>query len=128
MRLKLLDTGGESRQEHEEKRPPPCRSGNVDGAYRTLDKARVFLSYRRADGADASERLERFLKTQHPRMKVFRDLTRLSGGERFADRIFEEVDDSNAMVVFMGPAWLGQGGRARLFERGDMCGRKSPVH
>jgi hypothetical protein len=71
-------------------------------------KARVFINYRREDGAGYAGSLHRWLskKSHLGRGTVFMDVSAIEGGEDFAKAIERVVTTCDAMVVLIGPEWL----------------------
>lgn len=70
-----------------------------------LDRARIFISYRRLGSRDLADRLQRKLKARHPAMHVFRDQTHIEGGEDFVARLADEVDRCDLMVALIDRDW-----------------------
>ena len=99
----------------------PSESGDADPA---LDQARIFISYRRADGAELVERLHRKLKTVYPAVEVFLDEAAMVGGQKFEARIRDEIENASIFLLVIGAQWHGKAGLARLNETGDVLRRE----
>ena len=90
--------------------------------------ARVFLSYRRADGPYAvgwiAERLSRLDEGTEVRT-AFYD-TELRGGDRFPAALDSAVADSDVVVALIGPDWHGDhdDGTSRIQEADDWVARE----
>ena len=90
--------------------------------------ARVFISYRRADGQYAvgwiEERLRRLDEVTHLRT-AFRDNS-LRLGDDLSDRLADEVRDCDVLIAVIGPNWRGvrDDGSARIDESIDWVGRE----
>jgi len=81
---------------------------------------RVFISYRREDTAPAAGRVYDRLCRLLPKSDVFLDVSTIGGGEIFDRKLIAEIERSDAVLVFIGKAWLAlDGGRARLQEPDD---------
>lgn len=90
--------------------------------------ARVFVSYRRADGRYAvgwlAEQL-RSLDAVNGVQTAFHDAA-LRAGEDFEQALEREVDDADVVVAVIGPNWLGErpDGPARITETDDWVVRE----
>ena len=90
--------------------------------------ARVFISYRRADGQYAvgwiEERLRRLDEVTHLRT-AFRDNS-LRLGDDLSDRLADEVRDCDVLIAVIGPNWRGvrDDGSARIDESLDWVARE----
>lgn len=90
--------------------------------------ARVFISYRRADGQYAvgwiEERLRGLDEVTHLRT-AFRDNS-LRLGDDLSDRLADEVRDCDVLIAVIGPNWRGvrDDGSARIDESLDWVGRE----
>jgi hypothetical protein len=90
--------------------------------------ARVFISYRRADGQYAvgwiEERLRRLDEVTHLRT-AFRDNS-LRLGDDLSDRLADEVRDCDVLIAVIGPHWHGvrDDGSARIGESLDWVARE----
>jgi hypothetical protein len=90
--------------------------------------ARVFISYRRADGQYAvgwiEERLRRLDEVTHLRT-AFRDNS-LRLGDDLGDRLADEVRDCDVLIAVVGPHWRGvrDDGSARIDDSIDWVGRE----
>lgn len=85
-----------------------------------LERERVFISYRRSDGLEMSQRLELALSSRYPGMWVFRDNTRMKGGQVFLETISEALSNATIVLVLIGPSWSTPDGIARLRAPGDV--------
>jgi hypothetical protein len=90
--------------------------------------ARVFISYRRADGQYAvgwiEERLRRLDEVTHLRT-AFRDNS-LRLGDDLSDRLADEVRQCDVLIAVIGPHWRGvrDDGSARIDDEIDWVGRE----
>ncbi|MGA3302446.1 MAG: toll/interleukin-1 receptor domain-containing protein [Methylovirgula sp.] len=83
---------------------------------------RVFISYRREDTAAAAGRVYDRLCRLLGQKNVFFDVSAIHGGEDFVTRITSAIENSDAVLMFIGPKWLEasrESGGPRLFEPGD---------
>jgi HEAT repeat protein len=71
---------------------------------------RVLLSYRRDDSASMCGRLYDRLVARWGADHVFRDIDSIAPGEAFAARITESIGSCDAVIVLIGPDWLGPRG------------------
>ncbi len=91
--------------------------------------ARVFISYRRADGQYAvgwiEERLRREGSGVGDVQTAFRD-SDLRYGEDFPARLAREVEQCDVLIAVIGPNWRGAqpDGRDRILEPADWVGRE----
>jgi hypothetical protein len=79
--------------------------------------ARVFISYRRADSAEASERLYQALSAKFGRANVIKDTDDIPAGADFAAYIARRLAECLVALVVIGPGWLearDAGGGRRL--------------
>lgn len=68
--------------------------------------ARLFVSYRREDSAGFAGRLTDALERIYGDGSVFRDVDDIAPGEDFAQVIARRLDQVEAVLVLIGPAWL----------------------
>lgn len=88
-----------------------------------LKNKRVFISYRRADTADAAQRLQRKMNTGHASLVIFLDETAMVGGEEWTKRLRNELDKADIVLLLIGQSWQNSAGLARLHESRDvLCG------
>lgn len=83
---------------------------------------RTFISYRRKQ-LFIVERLDARLREDLGTTNVYRDVKDLIVGEDFEDRVFEEIDRSDAVIVVVGPGWEA-GASSRLDEPHDFVRRE----
>jgi hypothetical protein len=83
---------------------------------------RIFVSYRRDDTLGFVEALDDCLRQDLGSRNVFRDLHDIHAGDRFAERVVEEIAHSDAMIAVIGPAWVGQrnGETDRIQDNADL--------
>jgi TIR domain len=74
----------------------------------------IFLSYRRDDAAHFAGRLVDSISRGLPGVKMFIDVDSISPGADFVKVMQEQLASCHAMILVIGPRWLGQGGRRRL--------------
>jgi hypothetical protein len=83
---------------------------------------RVFVSYRREDSADATDRLADALVTHFGSDRIFLDIDNIDLGADFAQTIEDWVGSCDALVVVIGPRWAtatDRAGRRRLDDPHD---------
>ncbi len=81
---------------------------------------RIFLSYRRDDSAGFAGRLADALEEEFGAGSVFRDVDDIRPGEDFVTAIQSRLREAAAVLVMIGPRWIGQAGeQTRLHEPGD---------
>lgn len=90
--------------------------------------ARVFISYRRADGQYAVgwiEEVLRRLETVADVRTAFRD-SDLRHGDDFPQQLADEVEACDVLIAVIGPHWRGDGpnGSARILDPADWVGRE----
>jgi len=85
------------------------------------DMTAIFLSYRRDDSAGFAGRLADALEAEFGPGSVFRDVDDIRPGEDFVQAIESHLRDVSAVLVMIGPNWLGasSGARRRLDDAGD---------
>ena len=86
-----------------------------------MSDARIFISYRRADSAAYAQGLYDRFKERYGREQVFRDLD-MEYGIDFVERVDETIRSCAAMLVIIGPGWLGardEAGNRRLDDPDD---------
>lgn len=83
---------------------------------------RVFLSYRRDDRSGHAGRLADALIQRFGPKSVFQDVAAISPGQDFTEAIERALEDCEAVLVVIGPDWLGTpgpSGKSRLHEPDD---------
>jgi TIR domain len=83
---------------------------------------RVFVSYRRADSADATDRLADALTAHFGSGRIFLDIDNIELGADFAQTIENWVASCDALVVVIGPRWAtatDRAGKRRLDDPHD---------
>lgn len=90
--------------------------------------ARVFISYRRADGQYAVGWIEERLRAIYQDSSVttaFRD-SDLRYGQNFPERLAREVEDCDVLIAVIGHRWRGDddGEPARILDPADWVGRE----
>lgn len=83
---------------------------------------RLFLSYRRDDSAAHAGRLRDALADRFGADAVFQDVVTIGAGEDFTVAVDRALDASDALLVVMGPGWVGAKdpeGRPRLHDEHD---------
>jgi tetratricopeptide (TPR) repeat protein len=78
---------------------------------------KVFISYRRDDGAGHAGRLADDLRERFGREQVFFDLVSIVPGADFPEKIKSALAECRALLAVIGPRWLtlqDEGGRRRL--------------
>jgi tetratricopeptide (TPR) repeat protein len=80
----------------------------------------VFISYRRDDSADFTDRLAEYLRREFGEDEIFLDVLSISTGTQFTSELNSRLKESNVVLVVIGPNWLRNGsGVARIEESGD---------
>ncbi|HUB77000.1 MAG TPA: toll/interleukin-1 receptor domain-containing protein, partial [Solirubrobacteraceae bacterium] len=82
----------------------------------------VFVSYRREDSADATDRLAASLRERLGRERVFLDVDNIDIGARFATVVDEWVGRCDVLLAVIGRDWVsatGSDGGRRLDDPGD---------
>lgn len=67
---------------------------------------KIFISYRRADSADACGRIYDRLEERFGKKNIFLDVTSIDYGADFSQFIQDTLKDCFAMLVVIGPQWL----------------------
>lgn len=78
---------------------------------------RIFISYRRSDSSGHAGRLYDYLKNYFGGERIFFDVDTIKPGTNFEQRISNELDHSEAVLVLIGNQWLDskdQQGNRRL--------------
>lgn len=93
----------------------PARTAKVAKAakaaparHRTRRAAQIFLSYRRNDSIEQTNRLYDVLVREFPGAGVFIDRAAIAGGENFQTAMLAEVRRSRIVLVVIGPDWAGE--------------------
>jgi hypothetical protein len=88
--------------------------------------ARVFISYRRDDGEGFAGRLYDRLSARFGQDNVFMDVDAIPIGDEFPATIQRQLDQCDAMVVVIGPRWLGRTEKQqpRIFMTSDWVRRE----
>jgi len=81
----------------------------------------LFLSYRRNDSIEQTNRLEEALTREFPGVAVFIDRMAVAGGQDFEREIRQKLQTSLVVLVLIGPLWMGplQDGNSRISQEGD---------
>jgi tetratricopeptide (TPR) repeat protein len=82
----------------------------------------IFISYRKADTQPIVDRLADRLKAVFGKDAVFKDDANLRAGERWSDRLRQEVLACKVLLAVIGPGWLtalDEDGRRRLDDPED---------
>lgn len=82
---------------------------------------RLFLSYRRNDSIEQTNKLDEALTREFPGLGVFIDRRAIAGGENFELEITRKLQDCLVVLVLIGPDWLGQmpDGSTRIADERD---------
>lgn len=89
-----------------------------------LAEKRIFISYRRADGSEAAQRIHRQLKAYEASAKVFLDQTSMQGGLEFTHQIREAIEAADLFLLLIGDYWHGAEGLRRLQQTKDLVRRE----
>lgn len=88
---------------------------------------RIFINYRRDDAVGVAGRLGDSLNRYFGDGRVFRDVEGIDAGANFEDVLQHTAQAADAMIVLIGPRWLGitdAQGRARLHQAEDWVARE----
>src|SRR3954471_13617275 len=66
----------------------------------------IFINYRKADTQDVVDNLAKELKRHFGETDVFKDDKDLHGGERWPDRLREELQRRKVLLAVVGGKWL----------------------
>ena len=77
---------------------------------RRKNDGRIFISYRRADVRGVAGRLDDSLSAYFGAHRVFRDIDDIEGGADFLETIHGGLATADAVIVLIGPGWLGATG------------------
>lgn len=89
-----------------------------------LGGKRLFISYRRADGAEMAQRIQSRLKINEPSAVVFLDEAVMTGGEDFTEQIREAIEQADLFLLLIGPYLHSPEGRRRLKNTSDVLRRE----
>ena len=71
-----------------------------------MSQKRIFISYRRSDSAGHAGRLYDYLKNHFGDERIFFDVDTIRPGVNFEQKINDELDNSEAVLVLIGNQWL----------------------
>jgi formylglycine-generating enzyme required for sulfatase activity len=83
----------------------------------SVQRSRIFISYRREDAEQAAGRLAADLRKHFKREQVFEDIASIDFGADFMDALRDGLESCAAMIVVIGPTWVtitDKQGRRRL--------------
>lgn len=75
---------------------------------RHIEIARIFISYRRSDGADVAGRIYQDLRARYPGSVIFFDVDGIHEGDDYRDVLVSKVSQSDIVVAVVGPHWDGR--------------------
>jgi TIR domain len=83
--------------------------------------SRITISYRREDSMDITGRIFDRLTSRYGRETVFRDIDNIPPGMDFREHIRRNIDESDVLMVVVGPRWLGgeRNGHSRVHSETD---------
>jgi hypothetical protein len=83
--------------------------------------AKITISYRRDDSMDITGRIFDRLTSRYGRETVFRDIDSIPPGLDFREHIRASIEDSDVLMVVVGPRWIGgsRHGRPRIHAETD---------
>jgi hypothetical protein len=83
--------------------------------------AKITISYRRDDSMDITGRIFDRLTSRYGRETVFRDIDNIPPGLDFREHIRASIDDSDVLMVVVGPRWMGgdRNGQPRIRNETD---------
>jgi hypothetical protein len=76
---------------------------------------KVFISYRRSDTRHVAGRIYDFLARDFTDNEVFFDVDAIPFGKNFRDEIYRSLQSSAALLVIIGPSWVGKHWNKRLW-------------
>ncbi len=79
----------------------------------------IVISYRRADSAGFTRALRERLVDRFGEARIFLDVETIEAGADFRERLRLAVSQCEALLVVIGPHWLGDTGHARLDDPAD---------
>jgi hypothetical protein len=71
-----------------------------------MSQKRIFISYRRSDSAGHAGRLYDYLKNYFGDERIFFDVDTIKPGTNFEQKLNDELDNSEAVLVLIGNQWL----------------------
>jgi hypothetical protein len=83
---------------------------------------RIFISYRRADSAEVTDRISEHLTARFVEENVFRDIHSIPLGIDFREHVDAAIAQCDVVLVIIGSQWLaaqGSGGRRRIDDPSD---------
>ena len=88
---------------------------------RVVHMAKITISYRRDDSMDITGRIFDRLISRYGRETVFRDIDSIPPGLDFREHIQASIEDSDVLMVVVGPRWMGgsRHGRSRIHAETD---------
>src|SRR5215470_4230485 len=83
--------------------------------------AKITISYRREDSMDITGRIFDRLTSRYGRETVFRDIDNVPPGLDFREHIRASIEESDVLMVVVGPRWMGSGrhGQPRIRSETD---------
>lgn len=88
----------------------------------SMERTRIFISYRREDTAPYAGRIYDRLVTEFGFDQVFLDIDTIPPGDDFVEVLTEKVESCDVLLAVIGKAWLtiaDAGGRPRIQNPGD---------
>lgn len=70
------------------------------------EQRKIFISYRRADNPDFADRIRDWFIPRYGRDSVFMDFDSIPPGVKFVDHIRASMQQSDAVIVIIGPRWV----------------------
>src|SRR5262249_4220371 len=80
----------------------------------------IVISYRRAEAAGTAGRMFDRLKAHFGDGSVFMDIDRIPAGANLRQHIKGILTSSDIVLAIIGPRWMGDGGRRRISDGGDL--------
>jgi TIR domain len=84
---------------------------------------RIFISYRRADGAAEARHLSDILASRFGKDRLFMDVTTINPGADFVEELHKAIDQSDVLIAIIGDNWLNatdETGSRRLDDPEDL--------
>lgn len=88
---------------------------------------KIFISYRRTDAIDAVRALYFQLRLRFGFNQVFMDVSAISAGEVWSNRLEQAISDATVVLIVIGPNWLKAAdkfGRRRIDIKSDWVRRE----
>lgn len=85
--------------------------------------SKIFISYRRSDSRDITDRISDHLLEKFDKDELFKDVDSIPASSDFREAVREAIESSYVVLVVIGPTWasaLDEEGNRRLDDPGDL--------